>query len=100
MFRTFNLVKNINKINIRHKTGADIVYESLLKHNVTDTFIYSGGSIMPLIDKFYQGPINYYINTHEQNSGHAATGYAKSSDKTGVIITTSGPGATNLITPM
>jgi len=101
MFRTFNLLnKNINKINIRHKTGADIVYESLLKHNVTDTFIYSGGSIMPLIDKFYQGPINYYINTHEQNSGHAATGYAKSSDKTGVIITTSGPGATNLITPM
>tara|TARA_B110001469_G_C9648929_1_gene330124 strand:+ start:5930 stop:7738 length:1809 start_codon:yes stop_codon:yes gene_type:complete len=101
MFRTFNLLnKNINKINIRHKTGADIVYESLLKHNVTDTFIYSGGSIMPLIDKFYQGPINYYINTHEQNSGHAATGYAKSSDKTGVIITTSGPGATNLVTPM
>jgi acetolactate synthase I/II/III large subunit len=102
MLRIINSVnKNIRNIrNIRYKTGADIVYESLLKHNVTDTFIYSGGSIMPLIDKFYQGPINYYINTHEQNGGHAATGYAKSSDKTGVIITTSGPGATNLITPM
>ena len=80
-------------------TGADIIYQSLLKHNVKDTFIYSGGSIMPLIDKFYKGPINYYINTHEQNCGHAATGYAKVSGKTGVVIATSGPGATNLATP-
>ena len=54
---------------------------------------------MTLIDQFYKGPINYFINTHEQNSGHSATGYAKSTNKTGVIITTSGPGATNLITP-
>ena len=80
-------------------TGADIIYQSLLKHNVKDTFIYSGGSIMPLIDKFYKGPINYYINTHEQNCGHSATGYAKVSGKTGVVIATSGPGATNLVTP-
>ena len=50
-----------------------------------------GGSIMPLVDCFYQGHINYYINTHEQNCGHAATGYAKSSDRVGVVITTSGP---------
>ena len=90
------LNKNVRKLT----TGADIIYKSLLKHNVTDTFIYSGGSIMPLIDKFYKGPINYYVNTHEQNSGHAATGYAKVSNKTGVIITTSGPGATNLATPL
>tara|TARA_B110000261_G_scaffold162012_1_gene204713 strand:+ start:810 stop:2600 length:1791 start_codon:yes stop_codon:yes gene_type:complete len=91
---------NINK-NVRQlSTGADIIYKSLLKHNVTDTFIYSGGSIMPIIDKFYQSPINYYVNTHEQNSGHAATGYAKLSGKTGVVITTSGPGATNLVTPL
>ena len=44
--------------------------------------------------------INYYVNTHEQNSGHAATGYAKSSNRTGVAIVTSGPGLTNMITPM
>ena len=55
---------------------------------------------MPLVDQFYKNKINYYINSHEQNCGHAATGYAKSSGKLGVVITTSGPGITNLITPM
>ncbi len=106
----FNKVKYISRFNYKNErlfnknkrfitTGADIIYQSLLKHNVKDTFIYSGGSIMPLIDKFYQGPINYYINTHEQNCGHAATGYAKITGKTGVVIATSGPGATNLVTP-
>nr|QDY52168.1 thiamine pyrophosphate enzyme, N-terminal TPP binding domain protein [Mimiviridae sp. ChoanoV1] len=99
MFRTLNILNKISR-NCRFKsTGAEIVYHSLLEHNVRDAFIYSGGSIMPLIDQFYNGPINYFINTHEQNSGHAATGYAKSTNKTGVVITTSGPGATNLITP-
>ncbi len=55
---------------------------------------------MPLIDKFYNSPINYYINTHEQSAGHAATGYAKSTHKTGVAIVTSGPGLTNMVTPL
>lgn len=81
-------------------TGAKLIYNKLLEKQVIDVFMYSGGSIMPLIDCFYKGPINYYINTHEQNCGHAATGYAKSSGKTGVVITTSGPGLTNCITPM
>ena len=82
------------------KTGADIIYQSLIRNNVSNVFLYSGGSIMPTIDKFYQGKIKYFINTHEQNSGHAATGYAKMSNKTGVVISTSGPGATNLVTPL
>jgi len=82
------------------KTGADIIYQSLIRNSVKDVFLYSGGSIMPTIDKFYNGQINYYVNTHEQNSGHAATGYAKMSNKTGVVISTSGPGATNLVTPL
>lgn len=81
-------------------TGAQIIYRKLLEHNVKDVFLYSGGSIMPLIDQFYNKEIKYYVNTHEQNSGHAATGYAKSSSKLGVVITTSGPGLTNTITPM
>ena len=83
-----------------HATGAQIVYKKLLDNGVDDVFLYSGGSIMPLIDCFYNGKINYYVNTHEQNCGHAATGYAKSSNKVGVVITTSGPGITNMITPM
>lgn len=102
LFNRLNYFRKINNIykNRRYiTTGADIIYQSFLEHNVKDTFIYSGGSIMPLIDKFYKGPINYYINTHEQNCGHAATGYAKMTGKTGVVIATSGPGATNLVTP-
>lgn len=81
-------------------SGAEIVYRCLLKHNVKDVFMYSGGSIMPLIDKFYDSPINTYVNSDEQTGGHSATGYAKSSGKTGVAIFTSGPGFTNAITPM
>jgi acetolactate synthase I/II/III large subunit len=80
--------------------GARIIYNKLLEHKVKDVFMYSGGAIMPLIDCFYNGKIKYYINSHEQNCGHAATGYAKSSNKTGVCIVTSGPGLTNLITPI
>ena len=59
---------------------------------------------MPLIDAFYNGSINYYINTHEQSGGHAATGYAKSTQCQkqipGISIVTSGPGLTNSITAL
>ena len=80
---------------------GDVIYQKLLDNGVTDTMIYSGGAIMPVVDAFYdKKDINYYINTHEQNAGHAATGYAKSSNKTGVVIVTSGPGLTNLVTPI
>ena len=85
---------------LKKLTGSRIIYNKLLEHNVRDVFMYSGGAIMPLIDCFYQGPIKYYINSHEQNCGHAATGYAKSSNKTGVCVVTSGPGLTNLVTPI
>jgi acetolactate synthase-1/2/3 large subunit len=81
-------------------TGGEIIYQKLLQHNVKDVFMYSGGAIMPVIDAFYKGEINYYINTHEQNTGHSATGYAKSSGKTGIAIVTSGPALTNMITPI
>lgn len=82
-------------------TGAKLIFNRLVKNNVTSAFIYSGGSIMPVIDQFYKNDkIKYYINTHEQSTGHSATGYAKASGKTGVCIVTSGPGITNMITPM
>lgn len=80
--------------------GGKIFYNALLKNGVSDLFAYSGGSVMPLIDSLYKGKIKYYINTHEQNCGHAATGYAKTSNKTGVCVVTSGPGITNMITPL
>ena len=81
-------------------SGGQLIYNQLIKSKVSDVFIYSGGSIMPVIDSFYKGNINYFINSHEQNSGHSATGYAKTSNKPGVCIVTSGPGLTNMITPM
>ena len=84
-------------------SAKDIFYKSLERNNVSDAFIYSGGSIMPLIDSLYDKDINYYINSHEQNCGHALTGFSKSNvihDKKAIVMTTSGPGFTNLITPM
>jgi len=81
-------------------TGAQYIYNCLVKQNVKHTWMYSGSSIMPLIDCFKDNKIKHYIPTSEQNAGHAATGYAKSTNETGVVITTSGSGITNMITPM
>ena len=82
-------------------TCGDVIYNNLEKKNVKHVFMLSGGAIMPIIDSWYnKDTIKNIIGTHEQNLGHAATGYAKSSKNTGVIIVTSGPGLTNLVTPI
>ena len=99
MFRHLKTKLIINKY-IRNLTGGRIIYNKLKEKDVKDVFLYSGGAIMPLVDCFYKGSINYYVNTHEQNCGHAATGYAKSTGKTGVCVVTSGPGLTNMVTPI
>ena len=91
-----NLVSTCNQTT----TGGKMIYDRLLHHKTKDVFMYSGGAVMPLVDAFYQGKINYHIHTHEQNCGHAATGYSRVHDKPGIVITTSGPGLTNCITPM
>ena len=81
--------------------GGQIIFNKLIQNNVKNVFMYSGGAIMGLIDCFYQqNKINYYIHTHEQNLGHSATGYARSTGNPGICIVTSGPGITNMITPM
>ncbi len=75
----------------------------MVQHGVKHVFGYSGGAIMPLMDQFHpnnNNDIDLIINSHEQNCGHAATGYAKSSGKTGIVLVTSGPGITNCITPL
>lgn len=82
-------------------SGARVIYNKLLEHNVNTVFIYTGGAIMSLIDNFYNNnKIKYYINTHEQSAGHAATAYARVTGKPGISIMTSGPGLTNSITPL
>ena len=84
-------------------TAKELFYRSLKQNNVSDAFIYSGGSIMPLIDSLYGKDIKYYVNSHEQNCGHSLTGFSKSKtdhSSKAIVMTTSGPGFTNLITPM
>jgi len=80
--------------------GARVIVESLCRHGVTTIFGYPGGAVLPLYDELYKnaGRIEHVLTAHEQGAAHAADGYARVSGKTGVVIATSGPGATNLVT--
>lgn len=102
-------------------TGGQIFHEMMLRHNV-DTICkflkeciqcdvclltkrvivgYSGGAILPVFDGIYNSPhFKFILPRHEQGAGHMAEGYARATGKTGVVIVTSGPGATNVVTPM
>ncbi|WP_270179925.1 acetolactate synthase large subunit [Alkalihalobacillus sp. CinArs1] len=79
-------------------TGADILIDSLKKENVEVLFGYPGGAVLSIYDALYRSPIKHILSKHEQGSIHAAEGYARVSGKPGVVIATSGPGATNLVT--
>ena len=79
-------------------SGADIVVKTLLDLGVDTMFGYCGGVILPLFDKLYDAPIRFIVPRHEQGGCHMADGYARASGKVGVIVTTSGPGACNLVT--
>ena len=80
--------------------GAQIVVEQLVAHGITTVFGYPGGAVLPLYDELGKNAdrINHILTAHEQGAAHAADGYARASGKTGVVIATSGPGATNLVT--
>lgn len=80
--------------------GAQIIIEELCAHGVTTVFGYPGGAVLPLYDALYENAhrVNHVITAHEQGASHAADGYARASGKTGVVIATGGPGATNLVT--
>ncbi len=80
--------------------GGPLLYSQLKKHSIKDVFIYSGGAVMPLIDSFYKNEINTIVNANELCTGMSAIGYAKASSKVGVCLVTSGPGITNMITPL
>lgn len=80
--------------------GSRILVESLLKENVKTVFAYTGGKVIPLFHELheYRDEIELIIPRHEQGGSHAADGYARSTGKPGVVIVTSGPGATNTVT--
>ncbi|HJO71025.1 MAG TPA: biosynthetic-type acetolactate synthase large subunit [Flavobacteriaceae bacterium] len=86
--------------NNKNISGAEAVIKSLIKENVDLVFGYPGGAIMPVYDEFFkfQDKVHHVLTRHEQGAVHAAQGYARSSGRVGVAITTSGPGATNLVT--
>src|SRR5213592_3799189 len=80
------------------RTGAQILWEALVREGVTDVFGYPGGAILPAYDAMLGYPIRHILVRHEQGATHMADGYARASGKVGVAIATSGPGATNMVT--
>jgi len=111
-----------NLANYKGQTGASIIYSKLVEHGVDVVNGYSGGAVLPLLDQFHQDhprhekkepPIRWITNSNEGSAGYIAEGYAKASfsststksgsegkQAAGVVIATSGPGVTNLITPL
>src|ERR1051326_3185319 len=82
-------------------TGAKALLDSLKRQGVQVIFGYPGGAVIPLYDAIYEEEeIRHILVRHEQDAGHMAEGYAKVTGKVGVCIATSGPGATNLVTPI
>jgi acetolactate synthase I/II/III large subunit len=78
--------------------GSDIIVESLAKEGVEVMFGYPGGVVIPIFHSLYNAPFKFILARHEQGAIHAADGYARASGKPGVVLATSGPGGTNLVT--
>lgn len=88
-------IENSKKI-----SGSQIIIETLIEQGVTDVFGYPGGQVLNIYDELYKASdrIRHVLAAHEQGAAHAADGYSRVTGKVGVVIATSGPGATNLVT--
>lgn len=86
--------------NGKKMTGASALVKALEHSGVDVMFGIPGGAILPAYDPIFDSPIRHILVRHEQGAGHAATGYAQATGRVGVCIATSGPGATNLVTPL
>ena len=80
------------------RTGAQIIWETLVREGVKTVFGYPGGAILPAYDAMLDYPVRHVLVRHEQGATHMADGYARASGEVGVAIATSGPGATNMVT--
>ncbi|MCV9960961.1 acetolactate synthase 3 large subunit [Pararhizobium sp. BT-229] len=90
-----------NQTQDNRMTGAEIVLQALRDNGVEHIFGYPGGAVLPIYDEiFQQEDIQHILVRHEQGAGHMAEGYARSTGKVGVLLVTSGPGATNAVTPL
>ena len=84
---------------VMKKIGADVLIACLKEQGVNTVFGYPGGTVLDIYDALYRdGTIDHVITAHEQGAVHAADGYARTTGRTGGVIATSGPGATNLVT--
>lgn len=83
---------------IRVRTGADLMCSLLLDEGVDVIFGYPGGAVLPVYDALFDTPLRHILARHEQGAIHAAEGYSRVTGRPGVVIATSGPGATNLVT--
>ncbi|WP_455465580.1 acetolactate synthase 3 large subunit [Bartonella sp. B39] len=82
-------------------SGAEMVVQALIDQGVKHLFGYPGGAVLPIFDVIYQqDSLQHILVRHEQAAGHAAEGYARSTGRVGVMLVTSGPGATNAVTPL
>lgn len=82
-------------------TGAEMVVQALIDQGVKHVFGYPGGAVLPIYDELIQqDKVHHILVRHEQGAGHAAEGYARSTGGVGVALVTSGPGATNMVTPL
>ena len=91
----------VNETMSKTMTGAQMVIQALKDQGVDTVFGYPGGAVLPIYDEIHQqSDINHILVRHEQGATHAAEGYARSTGKPGVVLVTSGPGATNAVTGM
>ena len=91
----------LERIVVMKITGSRALLECLKREGVDTIFGYPGGAVIPIYDMIYQFPdIQHILVRHEQGAGHMAEGYALATGKVGVCLATSGPGATNLVTPI
>ncbi|WP_208440518.1 acetolactate synthase 3 large subunit [Bartonella raoultii] len=85
----------------KRMSGAEMVVQALIDQGVQHLFGYPGGAVLPIFDVLYQqDSLQHILVRHEQAAGHAAEGYARSTGRVGVMLVTSGPGATNAVTPL
>jgi acetolactate synthase-1/2/3 large subunit len=95
-----NIMENLNRSTITELSGSRIILEAFLQEGVKTVFGYPGGAIIPIYDALYdyQDKLEHILVRHEQAAVHAAQGLARVSGEVGVVLATSGPGATNLVT--
>lgn len=93
-----NFLERIKEEQGEELSGAEILLRCLIQEGVEHIFGYPGGAVLPIYDSLYASALNHLLTRHEQGAVHAADGYARASGKPGVVIATSGPGATNLVT--